>query len=243
MAIKARPLSEIKSKLLRPATTSHFECNFVIPEKVVRFIGQRGVILDRELINLSCCDASLPGSTLNTATLTDSYTGVTENYAYRRAYDNRADFSFYVDYNPEKTPYSVILVFENWIAFAAGENNKARLDDLNYFYRVNFPSNYIARQFTIKKFEKDYKKYIEYTFINSFPLSISSMPVSYEGSQVLKFTVSFSYQRYVLGSLTGPGVPEPPPAPQLPPPTTPQGQQQSPTAPIVSEAFRLPTVA
>jgi len=203
MAIRKRPLSEIKSKLLRPATTSNFECDFVIPgdtrSKVRQFLAQRQITIVDEIISLSCCDASLPGSTLQTATLTDSYTGVTENYAYRRAYDNRADFSFYVDYNSEKTPYSVILLFESWIAYASGENEREALKRPNYFYRVNFPNDYLTDSITIKKFEKDFdktKKYLEYQFIRAFPLSIASMPVSYEGSQVLKCTVSFSYQRY-----------------------------------------------
>ncbi len=203
MAPRIRPLSEIKAKLLRPATTSHFECTFQPPgdsnSKVRQFLAQRQIIIIDEIINLSCCDASLPGSTLNTATLTDSYTGVTENYAYRRAYDNRADFSFYVDYNSEKTPYSVILLFESWIAYASGENEREALKRPNYFYRVNFPDDYLTDSITIKKFEKDFdktKKYLEYQFIRAFPLSIASMPVSYEGSQVLKCTVSFSYQRY-----------------------------------------------
>jgi hypothetical protein len=206
MAPRIRPLSEIKSKLLRPATTSHFECDFIIPGNnesgVLQFLNQRigNGAFDKDIINLSCCDASLPGSTLQTATLTDSYTGVTENYAYRRAYDNRADFTFYVVYSPEKAPYSVIEVFENWIAYAAGEDDKRGQGNPNYFYRVNFPSLYMT-DFTIKKFEKDFdktKKFLSYRFIRAFPQSIASMPVSYEGSQVLKCTVSFSYQRYVL---------------------------------------------
>ena len=240
MAIRRRPLSEIKSKLLRPATTSHFECDFIIPRSVGDFLTARNIIYDKDIIDLSCCDASLPGSTLQMATLTDSYTGVTENYAYRRAYDNRADFSFYVDYNPSKTPYSVIEVFENWISYAAGEDNERGQENPNYFYRVNFPDNYIAQKLNIKKFEKDYSKYLEYTFINSFPQSIASMPVSYEGSQVLKCTVSFSYQMYVLNSKVGPGLPKPEVSvPQTPPTNIPQ---TIPTPPIVSDAFRLPAI-
>jgi hypothetical protein len=238
MAPKIRPLSEIKSKLLRPATTSHFECDFIIPGDVGNFLTARQIIYDKDIIDLSCCDASLPGSTLQTATLTDSYTGVTENYAYRRAYDNRADFSFYVDYNPRKTPYSVIEVFENWIAYAAGEDNERGQKNPNYFYRVNFPTNYIAKELRIRKFEKDYSKYLQYTFINAFPQSIASMPVSYEGSQVLKCTVSFSYQRYVIENATGPGLPKP----SRTQPTPPTNTQQVPVPPIVSEAFRLPTI-
>ena len=36
-----------------------------------------------------------------------------------------------------------------------------------------------------------------YSFYNSFPTSIASMPVSYESSSLLKCTVSFTYDRYV----------------------------------------------
>ena len=36
-----------------------------------------------------------------------------------------------------------------------------------------------------------------YEFIRSFPLSISSMPVSYSGNDLLKCTVSMSYIRYI----------------------------------------------
>jgi hypothetical protein len=48
------------------------------------------------------------------------------------------------------------------------------------------------------KFEKDYRSFMEYEFIGSFPISITSMPVSYESSSLLKCTVSMSYIRYVL---------------------------------------------
>ena len=61
----------------------------------------------------------------------------------------------------------------------------------------------------ITKFEKDYNspqklgeelvpRTLTYQFINAFPISINSMPVSYEGSDVLKCTVSFTYSRYVI---------------------------------------------
>ena len=61
----------------------------------------------------------------------------------------------------------------------------------------------------ITKFEKNYNSpqklgeelvptILTYQFINAFPISINSMPVSYEGSDVLKCTVSFTYSRYVI---------------------------------------------
>ena len=42
---------------------------------------------------------------------------------------------------------------------------------------------------------------LEYEFVRSFPLSISSMPVSYDGSSLLKCSVSMSYIRYVVKNL------------------------------------------
>ena len=37
---------------------------------------------------------------------------------------------------------------------------------------------------------------LTYSFINAYPLSISSMPVSYDASSLLKCNVSFTYSRY-----------------------------------------------
>jgi hypothetical protein len=219
MAPIKRTMSDIKNKLMNPATTTHFECIFTPPESVRDFMRGRasagaGVILTPDVmdkINLSCHDASLPGSSLQTATLTDSYTGVNENYAYRRAYDNRADFTFYVDHTDNgkssSQNYTVILFFENWISYTSNEkfadpNNtdpRPGMESPNYFYRMNFPDTYLASKITINKFEKDYAGgYLQYDFINSFPISIASMPVSYDAAQVLKCTVSFSYQRYTV---------------------------------------------
>lgn len=219
--IKPYKMSEIKSKLLQPALTSHYICEFFPPPLVQEFLQQRdsagfkgGKYLGetQELIRLSCSDASLPGSTLMTNEINNDYTGVTERHAYRRAYDDRADFTFIVDRN-----YFVIDFFENWISYVAGENllsNQdipSRVPQINktYNYRVNFPDQYMTENLFITKFERDYSdrridprnlvnRPLTYQFINAYPISINSMPVSYESSQLLKCTVSFTYSRYVL---------------------------------------------
>jgi hypothetical protein len=79
-------------------------------------------------------------------------------------------------------------------------------------YRVNYPNDYkTENNLSITKFERDYSKAspeawkirIKKTFnINlynisllvQYPISISSMPVSYDTSQLLKCNVSFFYQ-------------------------------------------------
>jgi hypothetical protein len=69
----------------------------------------------------------------------------------------------------------------------------------NYFYRANWPKDYQSEALYINKFERDYKgKFLQYRFLKAYPISISSMPVSYDSSQLLKCTVSFTYTRYIV---------------------------------------------
>ena len=49
------------------------------------------------------------------------------------------------------------------------------------------------------KCEKNHFQFLEYRFIGLFPLSLNSTRVSYQNSQVLKATATFSYDRYVCG--------------------------------------------
>jgi hypothetical protein len=211
-------LSKLKSKLMRPATTSHFLCQFQPPAGIQSFASSRaedgflGATAyndsgGAELIELSCANASLPGSSLATHEINNDFTGVTERHAYRRQYDERSDFTFYVD-----SDYRIIDFFENWMSYIVGEDNLDEQGNRNYSYRMNFPdgpNGYKTDQLYITKFEKDYNTpqelgvelapaLLTYQFINAFPISINSMPVSYEGSEVLKCTVSFTYSRYII---------------------------------------------
>jgi len=209
-------LSKLKSKLMRPATTSHFLCQFQPPPSIASFASDRAEVgflgatayndIDgAELIELSCSNASLPGSSLATHEINNDFTGVTERHAYRRQYDERSDFTFYVDSN-----YRIIDFFENWMSYIVGEDELGEQVNRNYSYRMNFPNDYKTDHLYITKFEKDYNTSqalgveelaparFTYQFINAFPLSINSMPVSYESSEVLKCTVSFTYSRYII---------------------------------------------
>lgn len=197
-APKPRPVKmfEVKEKLLRPALTSHFQCWFNPPKVVQQYY-------DSELISLLCSEASLPGSSLLTNEITDDRPGITERLAYRRQYDDRADFTFYVDHGRQGKPngsYNLILFFEDWIRYAVNET--ATAEDNDYFYRVNFPDGndgYRSQAIYINKFERDFAgSYLEYKFLKAYPISITSMPVSYDSSELLKCTVSFAYTRYVL---------------------------------------------
>ena len=201
-----RNIAKIKSSLLHPALTSHFEVT--IPKlgtKFDDFLKYNRVNLDQERLNLMCSEATLPGSNLATFEINDNFHGVTERHAYRRVYDDRIDLTFYVDADN----YLPIRYFETWIKYIVDESIDPQEDRGNvgsvsnsYFYRVRYPegsNGYTSSDgLTVTKFERDYTQTLEYKFIRSFPISINSMPVSYDSSSLLKCTVSMSYIRYVL---------------------------------------------
>ncbi len=210
-----KKISDIKSTLLRPALTSHFVCQFTPPEPVKNFIKERidkakipsidyqpSNPNDIDLITLSCSEASLPGSSLATIDIDNDYHGVSEKHAYRRLYDDRADFTFYVD-----SDYKIITFFENWISYCAGEDKIFEQRTPTFSYRANYPKLYKTENLYITKFERDLnvaKKFLQYQFINAYPISLSSIPVSYDTSSLLKCNVSFFYSRYVISSPTSP---------------------------------------
>lgn len=211
---KPRSVFQIKSSLLTPALTSHYELYLSIPRGNAgdfnTIMSENGLVFknEQEKLQLACSEAVLPGSSLATHEITGDYHGVTERHAYRRVYDDRIDLTFYVD-----TKYTVIRLFEFWIKYISNESISQRvvngqptgpngLTSPNYFYTVRYPQEYQSN-FSIVKTEKDYKTKLTYTFLNAYPISISSMPISYDSSSLLKCTVSFTYSRYYIEELKG----------------------------------------
>jgi len=198
-------VSDIKANLLRPATTSHFEVE--IP--IIGPLGHWRGVGKQDKINLMCSDAVLPGSNLATFDINNDRTGVTEKHVHRRIFDDRIDLSFYVDAGL----YQPIKFFEDWMAYitngrATGNTSQQRRASENelmapsFDYRMRYPDDYMAGQgLKVTKFEKDHLNPLTYEFVRSFPMAISSMPVSYDGSSLLKCTVSMSYIRYVVKNL------------------------------------------
>ena len=184
-----RSVSYIKSNLLSPATTSHFEVSLDIPSGLSRYRGQKR----QGKIQLMCSEASLPGSSLATHQIDNDFHGVTERHAYRRIFDDRIDLTFYVD----AQNYLPIKFFEDWISFITNEDKRAARSN-SYTYRVKYPDTYTVAGLEVTKFEKDYNQALTYQFIKSYPLQITSMPVSYEGSSLLKCSVGMTYIRYVV---------------------------------------------
>ncbi len=209
---RSRTLAEIKSKLLNPATTSHFSVNIGPPRGggFRDFVNETGAFIDQDRLNLLCSEASLPGSQFATSELTNDFAGVTERHVYRRMYDQRTDLTFYTD----AKQYLPIRFFEAWMNYISNESTynspQGKVEDENFFYRMKFPNQYKG-SLEITKFEKNLEsrksaKPLTYSFVNVFPLGINSMPVSYDSSSLFKVTVSFTFSRYFIDS-GGKGLP------------------------------------
>ena len=209
-----RTVSDIRSKLLRPATTSHFEVFIQQPSgpdaNWDTFKNQNGLGgYDQDLLHLACSETVLPGSSLATTEINNDRTGVTERHAYRRLFDDRIDLTFYVIYDTSGSTggtnsYLPIRFFEGWIKYIANESfaGNPGTGSGNYSYRIRYPKEYYGG-LSITKFERDYRNVLKYNFLNAYPVSVSSIPVSYEASDLLKVTVSFSYIRYYIDNVTG----------------------------------------
>ena len=142
---------------------------------------------------LLCSEASLPTSSFATGEVRDNFMGIPQEFAHTRLYTD-IDFTFYVDTN-----YVNLKIFESWMDYIAGgsEAEISELDD-NYYRRMNYPDNYKVQTMFISKFEKDFNSQIDYQFVNAFPKLVTAIPVSYGAADLLKVSVQFTYDRYIV---------------------------------------------
>ena len=215
-----KTVADLKTNILNPALTSTYVCDFTFPGAVAKWANNitgigNGITFDKvSNVSIACREASLPGTSLATHEMLNDFTGIRERHAYRRQYDDTASFTFYVDIN-----YDTIYLFENWINFIVNQDNNDELTkNSNYSYTVNFPEEYKS-QICIRKFERDYAgRNLEYTFFDAYPLSINTMPMSYDASQILLCTVNFCFSRYLINSPDGYTKPPSAPSPESPTP-------------------------
>ncbi len=140
---------------------------------------------------LLCSEASLPGSSLATAEVKDNFMGIPQEFAHTRLYTD-IDFTFYVDHD-----YNNLRFFEGWIDYIGSGSNINQLQG-NYYRRMRYPDKYKCQTMSITKFERDFKSRIDYLFINAFPKLVTAVPVSYGQADILRVSVSFNYDRYVV---------------------------------------------
>ena len=202
--VSPKKISEFKPILTNVAQTSHYQVFFDgLSPDLFTFLGQKNV--DRRFITensgLLCSAASIPGSALATSDIFGNFTGVQEKFAHTRIFSEMS-LEFYVDKN-----YKMIKFFEHWMNYISSGSEKRRITSFSkaspgYFYRMRYPkgnSGYKCDKTKIVKFNVDYNKEIEYTFIGMFPINLASTPVQYGNSDVLRVNCTFNYERYIAG--------------------------------------------
>lgn len=206
------------------SVTSQFKVSLHFPKNglldLEKWLSKDGLLItttDAMSYDFLCSEASLPGASFNAFEEMGSRQGVIETFAGNRSYPT-FDMTFYVD-----NQYRMIRLFEEWMNFINPiyTNNgmaEPNLSGSGYggaknrpdFFRLRYPDQY-RRIISITKFERDfhenpdkpsgvYKKQTQLTYrmIDSFPVNLTSIPVTYDGSIVTKTRVSFSYSRYVI---------------------------------------------
>jgi hypothetical protein len=162
--------------------------------------GSFGSVLNED-INFLAYEAVLPGSSYEIGEVYGDRQGRVQPYPTRRIYAP-VDISFYIDYD-----YKVLQFFEQWMAAISPNIGSAG----ESYVKFKYPEEY-KREIIITKFERLFrepnqrlvkdgvygppKTYVEYTLRNAFPVNLISVPVSYEGTNVLRTTVTFNYDVY-----------------------------------------------
>jgi len=206
VAVRPRRISDIKPLFTNLAQTSHYEVKFgTMPPELQTYLLRKGINTRfiAEDAGLLCYSAILPTTSLMTADISGNFTGITEHFAHTRQYDS-ISLEFYVDRN-----YQTLKFLECWMEFIAsgstnpqglgGENVPIGVGGDNYFIRMQYPEYYKANSVKIIKFDRDYRKEIEYNFRGLFPSAISSLQVGYTQSDTLKMSATFTYDRYIAG--------------------------------------------
>ena len=178
---------QVSFSSLKPSVTNHL--TFMGIGNVRDFISRKSGIL--------CSEASLPASAFTTGEVKGDFMGVPQEFAHTRIYTD-IDFTFYIDEN-----YTNLRIFEGWMDYISSGANVSQ-GQKGFYRRVQYPDSYKCDTMYITKFEKNYRRRLDYQFINAFPKSITSIPVSYGSAEVLKVTVSFNYDRYILKRINEP---------------------------------------
>ena len=169
---------------LRPSVESYLR-DYLKVDDIRNFLSRRAGIL--------CDSASLPTTAYATAEVRDNFMGVPQQFAHTRIYTD-LDFSFYVDED-----YNLLKIFEGWMEYiSSGANTSTLQDDRAYFRRMRYPDSYKCDTMYINKFEKNFKKTMRYRFVNVFPKAMSAVPVAYGPGDLLKVSVSFNFDRYIV---------------------------------------------
>jgi len=197
-----------RTDITKLSLTNEYQVNISGIAGALRDYLKRFYDVDNNYLNgavgIMCSEATLPTSSFATAEVKDNFQGINQQFAHTRMYLD-SDFTFYID-----RKYNVLKFFEGWMDYISGDNIETRInrtDSQNYYRRFNYPmqSNetvgYKCGSLTISKFDRNFNHQISYEFINAFPKAMTSIPVSYGDADILKVTVQFAYDRYIMGGL------------------------------------------
>lgn len=168
-----------------------------------------------------CSSANLPGSQFKSYEEVGSRQGISETFPVMKNH-SPFELDFYVD-----SQYRMIRLFEEWINFInpihsyngvigpdPSGTSYGRAKNRPDFYRLRYPDEY-KRIISVTKFERDFlqdptkspgrtgsnfreQTTLTYRMIDAFPVNISPIPVTYDGSVITKSRINFSYSRYVI---------------------------------------------
>ena len=180
----------------------------------LRDSGVTSDIQKNSFYDFFCAEAALPGVTFDTAAEFGSHQGVLEKFPTKKVY---TDFTItlYVD-----NEYQNIRLFEEWMnyinpintvegEYGASPIGQGGATSTRDFFRVRYPNKY-RKIISISKFERDFytgsgsdskraqPTTLTYRMIDAYPTNITAIPVTYEGSQITKTTISFTYSRYII---------------------------------------------
>ena len=192
-------MQDVKEKLGKLSITNQYQVNFSILKKTITdYLESIGIDNTKEFLSRSagilCSDASLPASAFATGEVKDNFMGIPQEFAHTRLYTD-IDFTFYVDQD-----YTLLRIFEGWMDYIASgaDNDGIGLGQRGFYRRFKYPNDYKCDTMSITKFEKNLGRTLLYEFVNAFPKSITPIPVTYGTADLLKVTVSFNYDRYVV---------------------------------------------
>ena len=190
---------------------------------LMQFLKQHVLIPTNDVMNepgdnlaLFCSEAVLPGSSIQTASVSGLRQGVTQNYAvYRRYPDFNLTFYAQKDYFTQE-------IFNAWLEYISpiqiedrnhGTITRQRSRD-NAYKKLKYPRSYKcemeitafssdflmpdSRQNTERGVDKRTPNYITYYMKNCFPSNIIAAPLAYGNAELVKTTVSFKYDYFII---------------------------------------------
>ena len=164
----------------------------------------RNISLER--VNFLGYEAVLPGRSFQTGEVVNNIQGVTEKYPTLSTYPD-VDVSFYIT-----REYNTLEFFNEWMSSISPVVNKASPTGYTKF---SYPDSYECNV-NIVKYERDLRSKFQrlnskgrstasinpytytHTLINAYPINMISIPVSYSQSDILRTTITFNYDRYLV---------------------------------------------